>query len=48
MSFEETDTEESVSLLSEVSSLDDDFDRIHLESESTDEEVKNDEFDSNV
>jgi hypothetical protein len=48
MSFEETDTEESVSSLSEVSSLDDDFDRIHLESESSDEEVTNDEFDSNV
>ncbi len=31
-----------------MSSLDDDFDRIHLESESSDEEVTNDEVDSNV
>ena len=42
MSFEETDTEESVGSLSEVSSLDDDFDKIHLESESSDEEVTSD------
>ena len=31
-----------------MSSLDDDFGRIHLESESSDEEVTNDEVDSNV
>jgi len=48
MSFEETDSEESVSSRSEVSSLDDDFDRIHLESESSDEEMINDEVDSNI
>lgn len=36
MSFEETDSEESISLRSEVSSLDDDFESIHLESESSD------------
>ncbi len=45
MSFEETDTEESASSLSELSFLDDNFDRIHLESESSDEEVTNDEID---
>ena len=32
MSFEEIDTEESGSSFSEVNSLDDDFDRMHLES----------------
>ncbi|CAF1550247.1 unnamed protein product, partial [Didymodactylos carnosus] len=48
MSFEETDSEESISSRSEVSSLDDDFDSIHLESESSDEEVTDDEVDSNV
>ena len=31
-----------------MSSLDDDFDSIHLESESSDEEVSDDEVDSNV
>ncbi len=48
MLFEETDTEESASSLREVSSLNDDFDRMHLESESFDEEVTNDEGDSNI
>ncbi|CAF1601898.1 unnamed protein product [Didymodactylos carnosus] len=48
MSFEETDSEESINSRSEVSSLDDDFDSIHLESESSDEEVTDDEVDSNV
>ncbi|CAF5146175.1 unnamed protein product, partial [Rotaria sp. Silwood1] len=45
MLFEETDTEDSASLLSEVSSLDDDFDTMHLESESSDEEVTDDDVD---
>ncbi len=38
-SFEETDTKESASSLSEVSYLDENFGKIHLESESSDEEV---------
>ncbi len=38
MSFGEIDTEESTRSLSEVSSLDDDFDRMHLESGSSDED----------
>jgi hypothetical protein len=46
MSFEETDSEESVSSLSEVSSLDDNFDGMHLESESSDEEMALDEVNS--
>ena len=48
MSFEETDTEESIRSLSGMSSLDDDFDRIHLESESSREEVAVDEMESKV
>ena len=48
MSFEETDTEESSSSLNEMSSLDDDFGKMYLEFESSDEEVTNDEVDSNV
>ena len=48
MSSEEANTEDSVDSLSEVSSLDDDFARIHFESGSSDEEVTNDEVDSNV
>jgi hypothetical protein len=48
MSFEEIDTEESATSLSEVSSLDDDFDGMHLESRSSDEEMTDDEVDSNV
>ena len=39
---------ESVDSLSEVSSLDDDFTRMHLESASSDEEVTDDEVDSNA
>lgn len=39
MSFEETDAEESATSLSEVSTFDDDFDEMHLESESSDEEM---------
>jgi hypothetical protein len=46
MLFEETDSEESVSSLSEVSSLDDNFDGMHLESESSDEEMALDEVNS--
>ena len=46
MSFEGTDSEESTSSLSEVSSLDDDFDGMHLESESSDEEMAVDEVNS--
>jgi hypothetical protein len=49
MSFEETNTEESVSSLSEASSLDDDdFASMHLESGSSDEEMSDDEVGSNV
>ena len=47
MSFEEIDTEESTSSLSEVSSLDDDLDRMRLESESSVEEMWDDEMDLN-
>ncbi len=39
MSFEETGTEDSASSLSKVSSLDDDFDTMQLEPESSDEET---------
>ena len=48
MSFEEIDTEESGSSLSELSFLDDDLDRMHLESGSSGEEMSDDEVDSNV
>ena len=47
MSFEEIDTEESTSSLSEVNSLDDDFDSMRLESGSSVEEMSDDEMDSN-
>jgi hypothetical protein len=47
MSFEDIDTEESTSSLSEVSSLDNDLDSMHLESESSVEEMSDDEMDSN-
>ena len=46
MSFEETDTDESASSLSEVSSLDDDSDQMRLESGSSDSEVTDEEVDS--
>jgi hypothetical protein len=46
MSFEETDTDEGASSLSEVSSLDDDFDQMRLESGSSDSEVTDEEVDS--
>ena len=48
MSSEEASTEDSVDSVSEVSSLDDDFAEMHLESASSDEEVTDDEVDSNV
>ncbi len=48
MSFEEIDTEDSASSLSEVSSLNDDFDTMHLESGSSDGEVTDDDMDSNA
>ncbi len=48
MSFEETDTGESASSLSEPSFLDDDLARMHLESGSSDEDMSDDEVDSNV
>jgi hypothetical protein len=47
MSFEEIDTEESTSSLSEVSALDDDLDSMRLESGSSVEEMSDDEMDSN-
>ncbi|CAF3301341.1 unnamed protein product, partial [Rotaria sp. Silwood2] len=48
MSFEQIDTEDSASSLSEVSSLNDDFDTMHLESDSSDGEVTDDDMDSNA
>jgi len=48
MSFEESETEESTSSFSEVSSLDDDFVRMDLESENSDDEDADDELDSPV
>ena len=48
MSSEEAGTEDSVDSLSEVTSSDKDFDRIHFKSESSDEEISDDEVDSNV
>ena len=48
ISFEEIDTEESASSFSKVSSLDDDLDRIYLESGSSDEEMVGEEIDSNI
>lgn len=47
MSFEDIDTEESTSSLSEVSSLDDDLNSLRLESGSSVEAMPNDEMDSN-
>ena len=47
MSFEEIDTEESTSSLSEVSSLNDDLNSMRLESGSSVEEMSDDETDSN-
>jgi hypothetical protein len=46
MSFQETDTEDSASSLSEVSSSDDHFDAMQLEIGSSDEEVIDDDMDS--
>ena len=47
MSSKEIDIQESTSSLSEVSSLDDDLDNMHLESGSSVEEMSDDEMDSN-
>ena len=46
MSFQQTDTEDSTSSLSEVSSLDDHFDAMQLEIGSSDEELIDDDMDS--
>ena len=46
--FEETDTEDSTSSLSEASSLDDDFDTMNLQSNSSDEESTDSEVNSHV
>ncbi len=46
MSLEETDPEDSARSLSEVSSLDDDFDTMQLEPGSSDEEVPDNDVDS--
>ncbi|CAF3755898.1 unnamed protein product [Rotaria sp. Silwood1] len=48
MSFEEIDTEDNANSLSEMSSLDDDLDRMHLESASSDEEMTDDEVDPKI
>ena len=48
MSSEKVSTEDSVDLLSEVSSFDDDFARMHFESASSDEEVTNNQVNSSV
>ncbi|CAF4814066.1 unnamed protein product, partial [Rotaria sp. Silwood2] len=48
MSFEEIDTEDSASSLSEVSSPKDDFDTMYLESGSSDGEVTDDDMDSSA
>ena len=48
MLSEEASTEGSVDSFSEVSSLDNDFDRMHFESPNSDEEIPDDEVDSNV
>ena len=47
MSSKEIDIQESTSSLSEVSSLNDDLDNMHLESGSSVEEMSDDEMDSN-
>lgn len=48
MSFQESETEERTSLLSEVSSLDDDFFMIDLESGNSDKDITDNEVDSQV
>ena len=48
MSSEEVSREDSVDSLSEVSSLDDDFAKMHFESVSSDEEVADNKVGSNV
>jgi len=48
MSFEEMDTEDSASSLGEVSSLDDDFNAMYLESDDSNEEDTDDDMDSHT
>ena len=48
MSFEETDIAHSTSSLREVCSLDDDFDRMNLQSNSSDRGSINSEVNSHV
>ena len=48
MSSEEASTEDSVDLLSEVNFSNNDFDRMHFESASSDKEIPDDDVDSNV
>jgi hypothetical protein len=48
MSFEEMDTEDSASSFDEVSSLDDDFDAMYLESDDFDKEGIDDDMDSHT
>ena len=48
MSLEATDTEDNASSLSEASSLDDDFDRMNLEFDSSDEDSTDDDVNSHV
>ncbi len=45
MSFEKTHKEDSANSLSQVSSLDDDFDTMQLESGSSNQEVTDDDVD---
>jgi hypothetical protein len=46
MSFEKMDTEDSASTLSEVSSLNDDFDAMYLESDDSNEKNNDNDMDS--
>ena len=48
MSFEETDREDSTSSVSETNSLDGDFDRMNLQSNSSGEESADGEMNSQV
>ena len=48
MSFEKMDKKDSASTLSEVSSLNDDFDAMYLESDDSNEEGTDDDMDSHT
>jgi len=48
MSFEEIDTESSTSSFSEVSSLNDEFDTMHIDFSNSDEEVTDDDNDDSM